>query len=254
LAAGVAALFGLLFGSFLNVVVYRVPRRESVVKPRSRCPSCGRELTAADNIPVVSWLVLRGKCRTCGAPISPKYLIGEIGTALLWAAAVLRFHQPAVAVLYGGLFWVLLALALIDLEHKLLPNRIVYPATLAGVAAFAGVGLGLDAGGAVVRGLEAGAAAFAFFLLIALIVPAGMGMGDVKLSFLIGLSLGFIGWRSLLAGFFIAFLSGAAVGVGLMAAGKAGRKSAVPFGPFMALGAVITILWTSAVTRLIPHA
>ncbi|MFN2641060.1 MAG: A24 family peptidase [Actinomycetota bacterium] len=242
-----------MFGSFLNVVVYRVPRKESVVKPRSRCPHCGRELTALDNVPVLSWLILRGRCRTCKAKISPKYLVGEIGTAVLWAAAFWRFDRPALAAVYAALFWVLLALTLIDLEHKLLPNAIVYPSTVVAVAAFAAVALAFGQSDALIRGLLAGAASFGVFLLIALIAPGGMGMGDVKLSFALGLALGVLGWRAVFAGFFLAFLSGAVTGIALMAAEKAGRKSAVPFGPFMAFGAVVTILWTSGVTTLLPH-
>jgi leader peptidase (prepilin peptidase)/N-methyltransferase len=252
LAAGVAALFGLMFGSFLNVVVYRVPRKQSVVSPRSRCPSCGRELTALDNVPVFSWLILRGKCRTCGAAISPRYLIGEIATAVLWALAVLRLRNPWLMVVYGALFWVLLALALIDLEHKILPNRIVYPATVAGVIGFTIAGFGVGEPWWIVRGLLGGAATIAFFFIVALISPAGMGMGDVKLSFLIGLALGFAGWRSVFVGLFLSFLFGAVVGIALMLAGRAGRKTAVPFGPFMALGCVVTILWNDALVRLWP--
>src|SRR5206468_1409963 len=131
---------------------------------------------------------------------------------------------------------------------------IVYPATLVAVAGFLAAGPAIGNAGAGVRGLLAGAASFAFFLIVALIAPAGMGMGDVKLSFLIGLGLGFLGWRSVFAGFFLAFLSGAVTGIALMGLGKAGRKTAVPFGPFMALGAAATILWTSALTGLLPHA
>lgn len=256
LAAGLAALFGLMFGSFLNVVVYRVPRKQSVVKPRSRCPSCDRELTALDNIPVLSWLILRGKCRTCGAPISPRYLVGEIGTAVLWALAAWRLgNRWWVAVLYGALFWVLLALSLIDLEHKILPNRIVYPATIAGVLAFAVAAFASDNPEFLWRGLVGGAGAFAFFFIVALIAPAGMGMGDVKLSFLLGLALGFYaGWQAVVVGFFAAFFAGAVVGIALMIAGKAGCKSAVPFGPFMALGATVTVLWADPLLRLLPSA
>ncbi len=223
-----------------------------MVRPGSACPACGRELSAADNIPVISWLVLRGRCRSCGAKISPRYLVGELATAALWVMAVLRIESLWLIVVYGALFWVLLALSLIDLEHKLLPNRIVGPATAIGVIAFGAAAVGVGEPGRFVRGLVAGAAAFTFFLAVALIAPKGMGMGDVKLSFLIGLSLGFLGWRTLFAGLFLAFLLGAVVGIGLVVAGKAGRKTAMPFGPFMALGAVLAILWNQQALRLIP--
>jgi leader peptidase (prepilin peptidase)/N-methyltransferase len=235
--------------------VYRVPRKESVVRPRSRCPSCGHELTAIENIPVVSWLIQGGKCRNCKAPVSPRYIVGEIATAALWVAAVYRFpHSAALVIVYAALFWVLLALSLIDLEHKLLPNAVVYPATVVGLAGFAIAGAVLHHMNWWIWGLIGGGASFLFFFVIALISPAGMGMGDVKLSFLLGFSLAFLGgWRPVVAGFFTAFLAGAVVGLALMAAGKAGRKSAVPFGPFMALGAVVTILWTDAVLRILPN-
>ncbi len=236
------------------MVVHRVPRKQSIVRPRSRCPNCGHELTAIENVPVVSWIIQRGKCRNCGTPISPRYLIGEIGTAALWVAAVYRFpHSAGAAIMYAALFWVLLALSLIDLEHKLLPNAIVYPATAAAVVGFSIVGLVEGEAFRIWWALVGGAASFVFFLVIALISPAGMGMGDVKLSFVLGYSLAFLAaWRPVVTGFFLAFLAGAAVGLVLMAAGKAGRKSAVPFGPFMALGTVITILWTESVIKILP--
>jgi len=243
-----------MFGSFLNVVVYRVPRKESVVRPRSRCPSCGHELTWSENIPVLSWVVQRGRCRNCGARLSAGYLVGEIGTAALWSLSALLIKGPWwLPVLYGAMFWVLFALALIDLEHKILPNRIVYPATAVAVVAFTLAGLLSGHPRLVEQGLVGGAAAFIFFFAVALIAPAGMGMGDVKLSFMIGLALGFFaGWRLVFLGFFVAFLAGALIGIGLMAAGKAGRKSAVPFGPFMALGAVVGVLWAPTLLRLFP--
>jgi leader peptidase (prepilin peptidase)/N-methyltransferase len=229
-----------------------------VVAPPSRCTSCGRELTWSENIPVVSWAVQRGRCRSCGARISRSYLVGELGTAALWALAALLIKGPWwLPVLYGAVFWVLFALALIDLEHKILPNRIVYPATIVAVVAFTLAGLLSGHAGrhVLVQGVVGGAAAFIFFFAVALIAPAGMGMGDVKLSFMIGLALGFFaGWRLVFLGFFVAFLVGAVVGVGLVATGKAGRKSAVPFGPFMALGAVIAVLWAPTLLRLFPNA
>lgn len=256
-AALLAGVGGLAFGSFLNVVVYRVPRKESIVTPRSRCPSCGHELSAADNIPILSWLMLRGRCRHCGTAISPRYLAGEVLTAAVWVLAVVRRSElvpPGTAsgewwqlVAFLPFLWVLVALSLIDLEHKLLPNRIVYPAVLAGIpllAVTAALGPGLDDW---VRALLGMAASAASFLIIALISPAGMGMGDVKLAGLIGLFLGYLGWGRIVVAFFAAFLFGAVVGIALMIAGKAGRKSAIPFGPFMALGAIVSALAGEAI-------
>lgn len=252
MTAVLAGIGGLVFGSFLNVVVYRVPRKESVVSPRSRCPSCGHELSAADNIPVVSWLMLRGRCRSCGARISVRYPAGEILTAIVWVPAVLNREHLVPTGTTGGegwallaflpFLWVLVALSLIDLEHKLLPNAIVYPAILVGIpllALVAALGPGLDAW---VRGLLGMAAGAGGFLVIALISPAGMGMGDVKLAGLIGLFLGYLGWGRLALAFFAAFAAGSVVGIALMIAGRAGRKTAIPFGPFLAFGALLSAL------------
>ncbi|MBI4728876.1 MAG: prepilin peptidase [Acidobacteria bacterium] len=246
--AALAALVGAAFGSFANVAVYRVPRRESLVRPRSRCPSCGAQIAARDNVPVVSWLLLRGRCRRCRAPISARYPAVEALTALLFALVALRLPSEG-----GGSRWdllpylplmlVLVILSFIDLEHRVLPNRIVLPAIAVEIALFAVAawrGPGLDAW---VRGVEAGGAAFAFFMVLALISPRGMGMGDVKLSALLGLALGYLGWGRLLVGFFLAFVLGALVGLALIARGRAGMKSHVPFGPSLALGAVIGVLY-----------
>jgi len=252
IAVALAGVGGLVFGSFLNVVVHRVPRQESIVRPGSRCPSCGHELSAADNIPVISWLLLKGRCRYCRAPISARYPAGELLTAAVWMLAVLRRDQLVPPGTAGGedwqllaflpFLWVLVALSLIDLEHKILPNKIVYPSVVIGVpllAITAAMGPGLDPW---VRALLGGVAGAAGFLIVALISPAGMGMGDVKLAGLIGLFLGYLGWGRLVVSFFAAFAIGAVVGIALMVAGKAGRKTAIPFGPFMALGAVISAL------------
>jgi leader peptidase (prepilin peptidase) / N-methyltransferase len=251
-AVALAGVGGLVFGSFLNVVVHRVPRQESIVRPASRCPSCGHELSARDNIPVISWLLLKGRCRYCRAPISARYPAGELLTAAVWMLAVLRREQLVPPGTTSGqdwqllaflpFLWVLVALSLIDLEHKILPNKIVYPSVVIAIpllAITAAMGPGLDAW---VRALLGGVAGAAGFLIVALISPAGMGMGDVKLSGLIGLFLGYLGWGRLVVAFFAAFAIGAVVGIALMILGKAGRKTAIPFGPFMALGAVISAL------------
>jgi leader peptidase (prepilin peptidase)/N-methyltransferase len=244
-----AALAGLAFGSFTGVVVSRVPAKQSLVSPRSRCPSCGRELAVADNIPIVSWVMLRGRCRYCGVPISARYPVGEALTATVWALAVVRLGVSWDLLAFLPFLWVLVALSLIDLETKLLPNRIVYPSVVAGVvlvAIVAAAGPGIDEW---VRGIAAMAVSALAFFVIALIAPAGMGMGDVKLSALIGLYLGYFSWGRVFLGFFLAFLAGAVVGIGLMIAGRAGRKTAIPFGPFMALGAIIATLFGEPIIR-----
>ena len=250
-AAGIilAALFGLIFGSFANVVVHRVPLKQSIVKPASRCPSCGAPLAARDNIPVVSWLLLRGKCRSCGAPISARYPAIELLTGVLFGLAAWRIRPATDLIAYLPLLWVLVVLSFIDLEHKILPNRIVIPAlgtgvVLTGIAA--ALGPGFHAWG---RGLLGAAASFGFFLLLALISPRGMGMGDVKLSAVLGLALAYIGWGRLWVGFFVAFAAGALGGIALIVARRAGRKSEVPFGPYLALGTCVGILFGGPIVK-----
>jgi leader peptidase (prepilin peptidase)/N-methyltransferase len=250
-AAVLAGVGGLAFGSFMSVVVHRVPKKESIVAPRSRCPHCGHQLAARDNIPIVSWLMLGGKCRYCNAPMSPRYLAAELLTALVWVLAVVRLPLGWGLLAYLPFLWVLVALSLIDLETKLLPNAIVYPSVIVGIPllAITTVLVG-ESFSTWLRGLEGMAAGAAVFFVIALIYPAGMGMGDVKLAGLIGLFVGYLSWGYLVAALFLAFLTGAIVGVVLMGVGKAGRKTAIPFGPFMALGAVLVVLFGEPILDL----
>jgi leader peptidase (prepilin peptidase)/N-methyltransferase len=227
-----AALAGLLVGSFLNVVVYRLPRGESLLRPRSRCPGCETAIAPYDNIPVVSWLLLRGRCRHCRAPISARYPLVEAATAVLYALVVVA-KDDAVGIALGLLLvTALVPITLIDLELRLIPNRITLPAAVA--ALIAGVVFDLDF---VPEQLIAGAAAGGFFLLAALAYPRGMGMGDVKLAGLIGLYLG----RAVAPAIFVALIAGVLVGAGIIArkGAQEGRRTAVPFGPFLALGALV---------------
>lgn len=237
-----AAALGLLVGSFLNVVVWRVPRGESVVRPASHCPACDRPVRPRDNVPVVSWVLLRGRCRDCGSPISARYPAVEILTAAVFAALALAIGPtPALpAFLYLGAVGV--ALALIDLDTKRLPNVLVLPSyavggTLLGVAA-----LTTDAGAAALLRAAVGMAAlFGFYFFLAVVYPAGMGFGDVKLAGVLGLYLGWVGYGALVVGAMLGFFLGGVVGVALIAVRRAGRKSAIPFGPFMLLGALVAI-------------
>ncbi len=229
-----AGLFGALIGSFLNVVAHRVPLGESLVRPGSRCPKCEAPVKAYDNVPVVSWLLLRGRCRNCGAPISPRYPLVELATALAFAAVVAVRGFDDDLVLELPFVAALIALAAIDYDHKLLPNKIVYPLAVYGLIAT----LLVDQDD-LVENLIAGAGAFAFLLLAVLAYPRGMGMGDVKLAGAMGLYLGLSVIPALLA----AFLSGSVVGVVIIAReGAAGRKKAVPFGVFLALGGIVGVL------------
>ncbi len=225
---------GAVIGSFLNVVIHRLPRRESLVSPPSRCPQCETPVKPYDNVPVVSWLVLRGRCRHCGAPISPRYPIVELLTALVFAAVVLVRGFDDDLVLELPFVAALIALAGIDVDHKLLPNRIVYPMAAYGVVAT----LLVDRGD-LVEHLVAGAGAFVFLLVAALAYPRGMGMGDVKLAGAMGLYLGVAVIPALLT----AFLTGSIVGVGILVReGAAARKKAVPFGVFLAIGGIVGVL------------
>jgi leader peptidase (prepilin peptidase)/N-methyltransferase len=235
LRAAVFGVFGLAIGSFLTVVTHRVPRKETVVTGRSKCPSCGATIRARDNVPLFSYLLLRGRCRSCGARISPAYPLTELATGLLAAGAALRYRSLFVAALVAAFLAVLLALALIDARHRVLPNRIVYPAVLAfGAAIVAG-----DVGGGGVDLVTAALGFLAFggtLLLIALISPRGMGMGDVKLGFLIGLVLGSLALSSVAVAAGLAVLAGGVAALAALARGRS-RKSAIPFGPFLAAGA-----------------
>lgn len=236
------ALLGLLIGSFLNVVVHRVPRGESVVRPPSACPSCAHQIRSRDNIPVLSWLVLRGRCRDCAAPVSARYPTVELGTSLLFAVMALRFGYDPVLPAYLYLAAVGLALALIDIDVRRLPDVLTLP-SYAVVAVLFGIGavLGSDSG-ELLRALLAGAAMLAFYFAICFAYPAGMGFGDVKLSGVVGMATGWLGWGVWAAGLFGGFLLGGLFGVALMVARGGGRKTAVPFGPFMLVSALLAVL------------
>jgi leader peptidase (prepilin peptidase)/N-methyltransferase len=238
----VCAAFGLLVGSFLNVVIYRVPRGESVVRPPSHCPGCDRRLTARDLVPILSWLALRGRCRTCAAPISARYPAVEAVTGVLFGLLGARFAGSWALPAYLLFAAVLVVLSMIDLDTMTLPRRIVYLGagagavllTVASVAAGEPERLWWAAAGA--------AGALAFFLALHLASPRAMGFGDVRLAALIGLYLGWLGLREVPVGLFLGFLLGAVVGVVALVIGRAARKTQVPFGPFLAAGALVTVM------------
>jgi leader peptidase (prepilin peptidase)/N-methyltransferase len=228
----VAALGGLLVGSFLNVVIARLPEGESLMHPGSRCPHCGHPVRPYDNVPVLSWLWLRGRCRDCGEPISARYPLVEALTGVLCALVVVAKGADEDAWLGIALVLTLVPITFIDLDHRIIPNRIVGPSAVVAL-----VILALTDVDALPDHLIAAVAAGGFFLLAALAYPRGMGMGDVKLAALLGLYLGSSVAPALLA----AMLSGTLVGGAIIARkGVAeGRKTAVPFGPFLALGALV---------------
>jgi leader peptidase (prepilin peptidase) / N-methyltransferase len=223
------AIVGLALGSFLNVLIHRLPLGESLVSPGSHCPRCDAPVASRDNVPIASWLLLRGRCRHCAQPISPRYPLVEAMTAALFVAVVADKSSAVDITLGLVLVFVLVPLALIDLDHRILPNRIVVPAAVVAIA----VGTALDPGGEPER-LIAGAGAGAFFLVFVLAYPRGMGMGDVKLAAMLGLFLG----RGVAPAILTALIVGVLIGGVLMrrVGVRAGRKTAIPFGPMLALG------------------
>ncbi len=231
-----AAVVGLLLGSFFNVVIWRVPRGESLITPGSHCPNCTSPVKPYDNIPVLSWLVLGGRCRSCLKSISVRYPAVELVTALLCTAVAIFKHSIHDIALDELLVLALVPVALIDLDHHIIPNLILAPAAVAAIAA----GL-LTKPSGVPEQLIAGAAAGLFLLIFAVAYPKGMGMGDVKLAGVLGLFLG----RSVAVAILVAVLLGVLVGAGLIVhlGSERGRKTAIPFGPFLAAGAVIAIFW-----------
>lgn len=230
--AVVAGLFGLVIGSFLNVVVHRVPLRQSIAWPASHCPKCKTPISPKDNVPVLSYLLLRGRCRNCGEPIPARYPLVEAATGLLFAACALRFgltlDLAGALVLVGAL----VVLAATDLEHRLLPNAVVGPAALVGLA----LSVAARPEWWWVYPLSGVAAAAALFA-IASLYPGGMGMGDVKMALMLGFFLGPYAFLAV----FLGALAGALVSGALMATRRIGRRAHVPFGTFMALGALIVL-------------
>lgn len=237
LAEGVVLTFvgGLIVGSFVTVVAHRVPRGESIVGPRSRCPGCGAQIAAYDNVPLFSWSLLRGRARCCGATISARYPLTELGLGLAYVATVVVLrHDPTQLILGLVLSTALMAVTLTDLEHRIIPNKILLVTAVAGIA-IAAVG---DPASLPERAVSAVAAGGLLFLA-ALAYPRGMGLGDVKLAAVIGLFLG----RDVGPALLVALLSGSLVGLAMIAVeGASARKKAIPFGPFLAFGAMVGLL------------
>ncbi|HEX2057764.1 MAG TPA: prepilin peptidase [Actinomycetota bacterium] len=234
-------ILGLIFGSFGTVAAWRIPRRESIVTGRSHCPSCGATITWLENIPVLSWVLLRGRCRHCGNPISARYPLIELATGVLFGLCAAKFEWSVETVVYAAFCWVLVVLTVVDLDTKLLPNRIVYPAFVVG---WAGLVAAAIVDGVTDRLLDAAIGAGIFggtFFLIALVAPRGMGFGDVKLAFVLGTFLGYVRLGLVPLAMFLAFLIGAVTGVVVMLATGGNRKMQIPFGPFLAFGTVIAL-------------
>jgi leader peptidase (prepilin peptidase) / N-methyltransferase len=243
--ASLAGLLGLAAGSFANVVIQRAPRREPVGWPGWRCPACGTPTAWRDSLPLVGWLLRRGRCRSCRAPIPVRHLLVELAMGLLWFVVALRLTAEGLGwavPAYLALAFVCLVLAMIDAATRLLPNRITYPAfpVVAGLLLVASLGVG-DLG-RLGRALLAAAAVGGFFFLLALVSPRGMGLGDVKLALTLGLALGWLSWGAVAVGVFAAFLLGGLAGLGGMLALGLSRKSLLPFGPWLVAGALLGVL------------
>lgn len=235
-------LGGLAVGSFLTVVIHRVPRGEPLLTPRSYCPRCDTPIRWWHTVPLLGWLVLRGRCAACGAAIGRQYPLVEVVTALLLVAVTVRLQDLRLLAAVPAFLYVTavgVALAVIDLQTRRLPNALVLPSypVLAGLLAVAAAWQG--DWWAFARAVIGGAVLFAFFFAVAFLNPAGMGFGDVKLAGLLGAVLAYLSWPALAVGAFAGLLLGAIVGVALLASGRCGRTTALPFGPFLAAGALL---------------
>jgi leader peptidase (prepilin peptidase)/N-methyltransferase len=274
LLIGLCAVLGLLVGSFLNVVIARVPAGESVVRPGSRCPRCGVPIAPRDNVPVVSWLLLRGRARCCGAPISWRYPVVELLTAAAfalvaawattaWTPALLGQAPDAAArdgfgpLAWDGSLWPLpaflylaavsIALGAIDLDTYRLPFWIVVPSWWVAGVLLGGAALLLGHPGAVGRMLVGGLALWGLYRLLHLVYPAGMGYGDVRLAGLIGMYLAWVDWGALVVGAFAGVLVGGLGGVAVLIAQRSGLKTQIPYGPYMLVGTWVGLFWGQAV-------
>lgn len=225
-------VLGAIIGSFLNVVIYRLPRKQSLIAPGSRCPHCGAPIKPWDNVPLVSFLILRGRCRACRRPIHWRYPVVELVTAIIVTVLWLR-SGTQLAFAAGALFaLILLAIFFIDLDHQIVPNALSYPGLILGLLLAIPQGRFPDA-------LFAAAGAGAFFLLIAIVSRGGMGGGDIKLAAMMG---AFLGWPAIVVALLLAFTLGALVGLTLVALRLRGRKDPIPFGPALAVGGIIALL------------
>lgn len=236
---GLCAVLGLAIGSFLNVVIWRVPRGESVVSPPSACPSCGNPITPRDNVPVVSWFLLAGQCRSCHERISARYPLVELGTAALFALTAWHFGLAWELPAFLYLAAVSVALALIDIDVRRLPNAIVLPSYVVAAVLLGGAALLQGNSGVLLRMFIGSFALYAFYFALAFM--GGMGFGDVKLAGVLGTYLAYLSWAELLVGVFLGFFVGGISGTLLMLTRRASRKSKIPYGPYMLVGAWLAV-------------
>lgn len=247
----IIGFFGCLVGSFLNVVIYRIPLKRSIVSPPSACAGCGTQIKSYDNIPVFSWLLLRGKCRTCKSKISMRYPIVELSTGIVFGVVAWKFHGSANSLILAFLYLaaVSIALALIDLDTHTLPNRIVIPSYFVGVILLGATTLISGNYSGILRALVGMGLLGLFYFALALIYPGGMGMGDVKFAGVLGLFLGYLGWSVLLVGAFSAFVLGGFFALALIVLRRAKRTSGIPFGPWMLTGAWVGVFFGTSIVQ-----
>jgi leader peptidase (prepilin peptidase)/N-methyltransferase len=241
LAAG-CSLLGLVIGSFLNVLIWRVPRGESILRPPSHCPGCAAPIRPRDNLPVLSWLLLRGRCRACGTRISARYPLVELGAAVVFGVLAVRLGAAWSLPAFLYVAAVGIALALIDWDTRRLPNALTLPSYAVGAVMLTGAAAADDSWSMLLRAGFGMVALFGLYFALAFVYPAGMGFGDVKLAGLLGLYLGWLGWGPWCVGAFASFLLGAIGGGIVIVTRRGGRKTAIPFGPFMLAGALLAIL------------
>ena len=237
----VAGVLGVLVGSFLNVVAHRVPLGLSVVRPASRCPGCGHEVRRRDNVPVLSWVLLRGRCRDCAAPISVRYPLVELATGALFALVTAHVGVTWALPAYLYLAGIAVPLTLIDVDVHRLPDAIVLPSYAVALVLLTLASAGTGDWHALLRAVAGGTALLLLYFVLFVAKPGGMGLGDVKLAGVLGLHLAWWGWDALAVGAFLAFLIGGLVAVPLLLLGRAGRRTKVPFGPAMLAGALIAL-------------
>ncbi len=249
LLAVVGGVVGLIVGSFLNVVAYRIPRGLSVIRPRSACPGCGHEIRSRDNVPVLSWILLRGRCRDCGSGISVRYPLVEAGTALAFALLAVLLGASWALPAYWWAAGVAIALTLTDLDVRRIPDRILGPGVVVTAVLLTAGAFADGEPMALARALGGGTAYFALLFVVALAARGGFGFGDVKLGFLLGMVLAYRSWGVLVVGVFGAFAVGGLVAVALLVTRLAKRKDAIPFGPAMVAGAGLALACGEAIAR-----
>lgn len=247
--ACVAALLGLVAGSLVNVVAERVPAGRPVELARTACPACGRPARARDHLPVLSWLLRRGRCRDCGAVVSVRYPLVEVITAGAFAGLVFLLGASWALPGYWWAAGAAIALTLTDLDHRRIPDRILVPGIVGAVVLLAATAWPEGMPWAMGRGLAGGAAYFGLLLVVALAARGGFGFGDVKLGFLLGLILAYRSWATLAVGAFAAFVLGGLAAVALLIARRVGRKDAIPFGPAMVAGAALALAFGEVIAR-----